>query len=1311
MKRIVLTLMAVSATLLSCFAQNSARQTELPGGLSPRQAVELTNSSVNTDLALPVRPAPSPFAIPPAKTLGVPSSSPLRHAVPLTDFNGVLIASTAWPAGEPKTGYYSFSATAPTRKMIYKNTDMGSAYGTLLFGDRMFTMIYFELFGTPFTGAYFFDLNTGELIRNETNVGREICSTSMAYDPSTGKAYGCFLNSTHTAHEFGILDLNSLKRTTISTLPGYLYGMSFTPDGRLVGLNPRTGNLYEINKQTGALSLIGATGISSTYASSGAVCPKTGRMYFCVCNDNESALYLIDTRTAKATKVYVFPDQAEIMGMRIPMPSHADLAPAAAQALNPIFEGISLSGQIDFTAPELTFDGSPGTAQLSYILKCDGTLLSSDTIAWGASKSIPYNSGQAAFRTFSLSFSTLDGEGPETSASIFIGESMKPASVAQVNVSPSTGKIEINWTKVDSLFYGGEFNPNLLSYRVRRLPDNTIVAAGLTDTLFTDLYPEPSSQKLVSYEVIPVYRNTEGDATASEQFVYGFLTPPFKETFSKTRAPYVKTWTIVDADGDGVYNWTHDASGGRIRTKSNASSRDIYATPRVYLEPDRIYTVKYGLASYSSTKTASVSCWLSKTLDAAGFSRCLVEKNEPVSTSSKTSYKYYTADFSVDSPGFYYIGIKNEGGTGTYNYVDNVEMQTPAITAAPAAPSDLKAVAAVRAGREVKISFKAPSLTAGGDQLTSLSGIEIYRNSQSIARITDNVAPGMEFCVDDTVDQDGVIEYSVSAFNTAGHGPSARVSIYSGVNIPGTVTNVSLRETDEGVVTIGWKAPEVDADGYPMNPDKVRYRILRPDRSVVADNLTDTTYSCRAVPQGKASFVSYYIHTVSDKGESPYMVGTDMIAVGSPCTPPLEESFPDGEASTLWASMNYNPAVLSAWKAVKEVADFPSADGDGGFLMSHSDDVGGKIALSSIKIRLTCEAPALSFYYYAIPGSHNTIEARAFRNGEQPITLATYKISETGKLGWIRAVVPLNEFAGKDMRVELLANCVNNSQTHFDDIRVGSLRDYDVELLDYNAPATVYTNRDNSFNIRLRNLGKNGQKDVRVQLLTGDSVAAEEVIPSIDAGAFASVTLNHRPAVTSAGKLTYRIRLTASKDDDLSNNESEDIPANLVLPDYPTVQSMYHTLTDQGIRFTWDAPAPVDTLSVEGYNIYRDKRLRGSSLTPVFTDTDFEKDTPYIYQVAVKYNLGESALSEPYSVKILGIGSIADGKLMVVGGTGELTIHGAADAVAVITDAAGITRTIQCRTDAVTIPASTGVNIVTIFSPTSPFRIFKTIVK
>jgi len=1145
------------------------RRSVVGGGIA--QTKEMTDESYCRDLMLPVRKHSGfkqdiRFSSMKTQRSG---RNIVAEAVPHTSLRGILVSSSEWDLSDPDVGDYRFSAYEPVKQLIHKSPDLYSTNGIVHFDGKYYIVVYFEILGMPYISSYLIDDTTYETISTRSNVPVGCRAVSMVHDPADGNIYGCFLNDSGNGHVFGIMDLNSGRRNKIADMNCYLYAMSIDKKGRLLGIDPRTGLLYEVDRKTGAMTVIGNTGLKSVYATSGAIDPKSGRYYFATCNDSGSALYEINTETAAATKIYDFRNFEEIMGMWIPMPPHADASPAAAKSLTLDFAGISRTGKVSFTAPVTNFDESPGTGSITYRLTCNDSVLSEGNVGWGADFSQEYTVPHNGVYTFSVDFANAAGRGPARSVSKYIGQ-IRPSATDSVAVKQRGNCFDISWSPVTTSKFGGEFHPEEVFYNVVRVHDGKKVATMTKQTNATDTFPEPAGQMMLSYAVVPVYREEPGDTTVSASMLYGYLSPPFKETFSKSRMDFVAGWVCLDGDGDNAAAWKHDYSAGRMRVKS-AMKSDILATPCIYLEPDKIYTLRYGISSYSSSTTAAVSACLADTLSIEAFSKNVLINPEPISTSSKTKYQYYTAEISVAKPGMYHIGFRSGEGTGLYTYLDNVEIKAPAASSAPAAPSGLKVVPDGTGRLSAKVSIKAPALTLGGDSLASMTRLVVVRGSE-VVKTFMSPAPEEQLSFTDTVSSPDRYAYTAYAYNNAGKGGQVSAAAFIGINIPaGVGTDISIAETSVlGTVKVSWSHVRMDKDGNPLNTDKVKYHIVAPDRSgYLAKDLTDTTAVVKIIEPSQRSFVRVFLQSATEAGESDTIVASNMIAAGMPYKMPVAESFADQKNTLIWGIRTMNPLSDAMWIMEKDNMTVKSQDGDKGYVMFNSTYADQEAILSSGKINISGDNPVLSFYYYALPESRNELEVLVGKD----MTFSSVRkiiVSETGQTGWVRVLVPLTGYKGETIQFAFLGRARNLTQIHVDNITVGNIALHDLSTGIFSIPGRIYTNRGNDITVEVVNSGAEKASGYKVVLYAGekevDSADGKELAPA----ASDIVRFSHTPAVGYAPKTKYKVEVIYDADMNKGDNTTSEVEVAVITPSYPYVEGLTGKAGTEGVTLNWN---------------------------------------------------------------------------------------------------------------------------------------------
>ena len=147
---------------------------------------------------------------------------------------------------------------------------------------------------------------------------------------------------------------------------------------------------------------------------------------------------------------------------------------------------------------------------------------------------------------------------------------------------------------------------------------------------------------------------------------------------------------------------------------------------------------------------------------------------------------------------------------------------------APAAPSDV--VVTPDAGGELValIEWVCPDLTFGGDPLTDLDEMNIYRDDVLI--YTDS-APiiGGAGSYNEFVTASGNYTYEIVGVNSVGEGMSVVVTTWLGEDVPDLVTDLLLVQTSPGVLsgTLTWVNPTTSLNGGAFNEAILGYHIVR----------------------------------------------------------------------------------------------------------------------------------------------------------------------------------------------------------------------------------------------------------------------------------------------------------------------------------------------------------------------------------------------------------------------------------------------------------------------------------------------------
>lgn len=124
------------------------------------------------------------------------------------------------------------------------------------------------------------------------------------------------------------------------------------------------------------------------------------------------------------------------------------------------------------------------------------------------------------------------------------------------------------------------------------------------------------------------------------------------------------------------------------------------------------------------------------------------------------------------------------------------------------------------------MSWTNPSLTFGGNKLTNLTKIEIYRNEQLVHEITNPTIGEKSNWQDTGIQQNGSVVYRITAINNEGTSSTTAQSIFIGRDVPAAPSQLSLIALDENRAKITWSTPQTGANGGWIDASALTYKIL-----------------------------------------------------------------------------------------------------------------------------------------------------------------------------------------------------------------------------------------------------------------------------------------------------------------------------------------------------------------------------------------------------------------------------------------------------------------------------------------------------
>jgi hypothetical protein len=225
---------------------------------------------------------------------------------------------------------------------------------------------------------------------------------------------------------------------------------------------------------------------------------------------------------------------------------------------------------------------------------------------------------------------------------------------------------------------------------------------------------------------------------------------------------------VIDSNKDGK-TWSFSSSAGAVGySYSTANDGDDWlVSPAVKLEGGKKYHFAIDVAAASAKYPERIEVKLGAEPKASALTATVI----PATDIDFANFATLENDeVVVAETGYYHIGIHAISDADQYNlFVKNFLIEAGVDPAAPAAVTNFDVVPTENK-LEATVSFIAPSLTSGGETLTSLTKVDVIRDKAVVASLTD-VVPGaqVQYVDNDNLSM-GNHTYQVIAYNEYGAG-------------------------------------------------------------------------------------------------------------------------------------------------------------------------------------------------------------------------------------------------------------------------------------------------------------------------------------------------------------------------------------------------------------------------------------------------------------------------------------------------------------------------------------------------------------
>lgn len=1133
----------------------------------------------------------------------VPKLAP-RKARHSSEFWATVNHRTEWGLGyRPQWDYYTTSAPC-TFGVVNQNADWIAEGSGAVVGDSLYFVRYSldpDYGYVEYLRAYI-GSTPWQYVDSRQVTDYQMIATETAIDPTNNKPFGCFFNANADGYELGYADYTTWTRTTVATTSLPFVALGFSADGTCYGV-ATDGNLYRINTQTGAETKIGSTGITvsstdgSFYAQTGEISPADGVFYWAAVDaDANSALLTVNLTSGQASKVYDMPDGDQLAIMYFPQKEANAKAPSVVTDLKFDFGNGLTTGTAKFTMPHEYYDGSEMSGSISYSLCCDGEEIATGQANAGATVSVDVSTTTGS-HFFTLTTTNDNGTSPVAKQQMWVGfDQPMPVTNAQMTADGLT--VTVSWTAPSRGVHNGYMGP--LTYTVVRKPDGKVVADNITTTTITDQIPE---QEVAGWKYVICAKNGDvvSDSVTTNKEVLGSpIVPPYLMHFQS--ANDLDTYTIINAEKNGwewnIYRKLVDCSHYAYDTKID----DWLLTPEFHFAANTRYKIRFISKSITyegqTDDPQKLSLMVGTGLDPTTYTETLMEPTPVYYNAVNTVFNLeYTSQKDQDAHLAFHVT-----GPVYYNYItlDSVQIEAGVSLNAPDSVQAIQIAPAEQGVLKATLQFNAPSKTLGGETLSSLTGVKIFRDDQLVTTVP--AQPGQAVTYQDETPSNGFNTYKLVAVNADGDGVVNSATKYIGMDVPDVSSlNAILSDPSADKYNLDWQKPSyVGAHGGYVVPDDATYSLYNVTMSVlgptigsrIVSGLTNTHYSIDGTPdEGDMGWTIFGISAANSAGETdPY--ATSQIMIGKPYELPFRESFStNGSRSYCWYG-NTNAGD----KNIPNISYSSSDEIGGSFQWVSYGGLHVDFGLGKTNIQQASD-PVLAFEYYAVPGKKFTITPMAICPCNDTITFNPIDFSTlTGEEGWRTAeyslatdnnryAIPMfrfqnNEEVGPSLKPETFTVNVDN-------VNVIDLKDHDLGVT-INSTEKVKVDEKASWEAKVFNYGENttNGSDYKVKFYVGDSLVDTKDGQDLDFIKSATYEFEYTPRIVDKEEMPVRVVIEFADDQNSSNNEAT-TTLDIIKPKYQTVIDLRAQAADKGAQLTWTAPT-VDGTNVvtEGFEDY-----------------------------------------------------------------------------------------------------------------------------
>ena len=455
-----------------------------------------------------------------------------------------------------------------------------------------------------------YDMETGEVVEVGPLSGYTSHINDMTFDYSTHTMYAIsVLNNAYSV--LYTIDLNTAESKQVAALDRRFFTLACSYDGQLYAIS-FDGDLCKVDKQSGAVELVGATGFRPTYFQSMEFDHTDETLYWAANlidgSGQDDCIATVNTQTGVATQLAIVGDYPQLAGLYVPFATSAKGTPSSVSdiVVKPAANG-EMRVDISWMNPTETVDGELLQSLSEVKVYRDKQLIKTfDDVVPGDPMEYTdlLTSTKGDYHTYTIVATNEVGDGVEEKQRVFVGHDL-PVAVSELkltNVDGAYDNVMLSWQHTDKGVNGGYVDMASMRYDVVRYPDGKVVASNLAAKQASD----QNIAHTATYYYTVVAHNADGESgsTSTSPSVLGpAYAMPVDFDFTKQDAD--NTWTIYDLNGDGyAWTWTETSSGKVMghQASNTLESDDWLISYYMPFEENATYRADITYHAYSADK-------------------------------------------------------------------------------------------------------------------------------------------------------------------------------------------------------------------------------------------------------------------------------------------------------------------------------------------------------------------------------------------------------------------------------------------------------------------------------------------------------------------------------------------------------------------------------------------------------------------------------------------------------------------------------------------------------------------------------------